>query len=102
MEWPIDGKKTLKILYTRTHGRILETWYLELDTLVQPQVYSNDDPWVDLSLFYGDVKCREMLEYKISWKILKIFAYSVVFTSIWRRVSTRGLGHSLTFDRGLL
>ena len=30
--------------------------------------------WIDLDLFYGKIKHGKILEHKISWKILKLFA----------------------------
>ena len=62
----------LKIFYGTKGLMALELdmclWVLELY-----QDCSKSDLWLALTFFYGKVKLK-MLEYTISWKVLKIFA----------------------------
>ena len=55
----------------RTNGLKLDLWLL---TQKYYQDYKNGDLWLTLTIFYGKVKYRKMLEHMILWKVLKILA----------------------------
>ena len=53
---PIYGKNFKKLLLWNQKDDGLESWYAALGTQVLPHFVLNDDPKVDLDLFYGKVK----------------------------------------------
>ena len=68
----IYGKIFNNLLLRNSWTDCLETWYLALGTPRLPSLFR----WwtfVDLWPVYGKFKYGQMLEYKISWKVLKFW-----------------------------